>query len=269
VQSSLSSGRSYSPSSYGVITSWGAAADADADQPLELLVLRHDGGTQWTALQKDLRVLTTANTLNTFTGMRIPIEASQEIGIYLPPGTGAPCEFSPFTPSDTVAYSTTAGEPSLNAPTSFGGLDDFVRANVQAGVEPDTDRDVFGDESQDKCVGSAGAASGCPSTVTINKLKQKGTKKVKVTVTVPGAGTLAVGSPSDPSLASASAKSLKAQTRALTAVTEQTLKLTLKLTPSARSKLGDKGTLKVKVKAVYTPAGGPPGSALKKKKLKR
>jgi hypothetical protein len=141
--------------------------------------------------------------------------------------------------------------------------------DVSAVLEPDADRDGFGDESQDRCVGTPGTANGCPSTVTIDKLKQKGTKpKVKVTVTVPGAGTLKVGSPSDPALASAAAKSLKPATTTLTATAKQQAKLTLKLTKSAIGKLEDVGKLKLKVKAVYTPVGGPPGSQTKKAKLK-
>jgi hypothetical protein len=143
------------------------------------------------------------------------------------------------------------------------------RLNAQAVVEPDTDRDVFGDETQDKCVGTPGTANGCPSTVTIDGLKQKGDTKVRVTATVPGAGALKVGAASDPALASAAAKkTLKPKSLNLTAITKQQLTLKLKLTKSAIRKLDDKGKLKLKVKAVYTPSGGPPGSQTKKKKLK-
>ena len=103
----------------------------------------------------------------------------------------------------------------------------------------------------------------------LDKLMQKGDTKVKVTATIPGAGTLKVGSANDQALASASAKkSLKAVTTTMTANTKQQLKLTLKLTKSAIGKLADTGKLKLKVKAVYTPVGGPAGSQTKKKKLK-
>lgn len=44
--------------------------------------------------------------------------------------------------------------------------------------------------------------------------------------------------------------------------------LTLKLTKAGIGKLVDVGKLKLKVKAVYTPVGGPPGSQTKKTKLK-
>jgi hypothetical protein len=157
------------------------------------------------------------------------------------------------------------GDPARSPNGGGGGFMGMVSAQL----EPDADHDVFGDETQDKCVGTAGTANGCPSTVSIDKLKQKGDTKVKVTATVPGAGTLRVGSPSDPALASAAKKkSLRAVTRTLTATTKQQLKLTLKLTKSAIAKLETAGKLKLKVKAVYTPTGGPPGSQTKKAKLK-
>ena len=85
---------------------------------------------------------------------------------------------------------------------------------------------------------------------------------MKVTATVPA--QLAIGSANDKALASASAKSLKAVTRTITENTKQQLRLTLKLTKSAIGKLVDSGKLKLKVKAVYTPVGGPPGSQTKK-----
>jgi hypothetical protein len=141
---------------------------------------------------------------------------------------------------------------------------------LNADVETDLDRDVFGDETQDKCLGTAGAFNGCPSSITLGKVKQKGTK-VKVTATVPGAGTLKAGSASNPGLASQAAtskSSLKTVTKTLTSTSPQQVVLTLKLTKAAKQKLALKGKLKLKVKAVYTPVGGPPGSQTKRTKLR-
>jgi hypothetical protein len=266
VQHDLTGGPSYSPSSYGVITSWGAAANGSTGQTLQLTVLRQDADLDYTILRRDpVRTLANLNALNTFTGLRLPIEAGQLIGVYDPPGSQADCE-SFGSSGDEVAFSD-VGNPSDGVSTTYNGFDSGFRVNAQAVVEPDTDRDVFGDESQDKCVGSAGAANGCPSTVTINKLKQKGDTKVKVTATVPGAGTLRIGSASNQAVAGKAAKSLKAVTRTLTAITRHQVKLTLKLTKSAIGQLDDAGKLKLRVRAVYTPTGGPPGSQTKKKKL--
>jgi hypothetical protein len=274
LQKSLAALEPYSPSSYGVITSWRAMSKAGAGQTVKLMVFRDDGAENFSVVAKDSVVRTLSNvddTLNTFAGTRIPIEANQRIGIYQPAGSTEACEFPTAVDADAAGYSEPfgVGEPGENVPFDYSGEDNQKRVNAQAVVEPDTDRDVFGDESQDQCVGTPGTASGCPSTVEIDKLKQKGEKKVKVTATVPGAGTLTVGSASDPSLASAAKKkTLKAVTQTITSTQTEQVVLTLKLTKSAVAKLHRTDKLKVKVKAVYTPTGGPPGSATAKKKLK-
>lgn len=128
-----------------------------------------------------------------------------------------------------------------------------VIIDLSAQLEPDTDRDVYGDETQDKCIGSAGPFNGCPNELT-----------------VPGAGTLSAGSASDPALATAakSTRQLKRVTKTLTSTTTQQVTLTLKLTKAAKRNLADKARLKVRVKAVCTPTGGPPGSKTVKATLK-
>jgi hypothetical protein len=272
VQGSLAAGRKYTPSSYGVITSWSAFARETPGERMKLLVLELAGGTRFKAVAKDtVRTLATPGALNTFSGVRLPIEPSQTMGIYQPVEEGGvgPCAWNTSLGADEVLFAD--GEIPENTPVDFPTTAFPFRLNAEAVVEPDTDRDVFGDESQDKCLGTAGPASGCPSTVTLDRLKQKGTKpKLKVSVTVPGAGTLQVGSASDPALASSAAKrTVKSTSLDLTTTTRQQVTLTLKLTKTARARLADRGKLKVRVKAVYTPSGGAPGSATAKKKLKR
>jgi hypothetical protein len=264
LQKTIVAGAPYSPTNYGVITSWSARSKTFSNQTVKLMVFRDEGSNQFSVVAKDsvTRTLASvADALNTFT-TRIPIEANQRIGVYLPAGSTEGCEFGTGNAGDTAGFSLPfgVGEPPEGVPFDYTGSDSGNRVNAQAVVEPDTDRDIFGEETQDRCIGSAGTANGCPSTVTIGKIKQKGVKKLKVTVTVPGAGTLEVGA--------AAAKTLKTKSTKLTAITKQKLTLGLKLTKSARSKLIDAGKLKVKVRAVYTPPGGTPGSAQKKKKLK-
>ena len=115
-----------------------------------------------------------------------------------------------------------------------------IEAGVNGDVESDADRDVFGDETQDKCLGMGGAFSGCPNTFLLDSVAQT-KKKPKVTViaTVPGAGTVQAGSASDPTLASASAKkSLKPATETLTSTTYQQAVLTLNLTKLGQAEAG-------------------------------
>jgi hypothetical protein len=264
IQSS-SPGNSYTVPANGVITRWSFQAAAGTTPPLKLKIVRAAGGDDFTTVGDSQLETPTGGTLNTFQ-TRMSVKAGDLLGNFY--------SFTTTSLRDASGFGTHElhiGFPVLDPPpgTTATYTPNFdIQIDVSAVLEPDADQDGFGDETQDKCIGTAGAFNGCPNTVEIDKLKQKGDTKVKVTATVPGAGTLAIGSPSDKALASASAKSLKAVKRTLTQTTQQQVKLTLKLTKSAIGKLTDAGKLKLKVKAVYTPAGGPPGSDTAKKTLK-
>jgi hypothetical protein len=248
----------------GVIVRWRMMGNAGSAS-FNLRVLHAEGGGQYTGAGTSSPEVPAGAGPSQF-ATRLAINVGDTIGINVPDGI-------PWMDGFTSVSGATLGTffPALaDGPPPQSPFSTFpnTETGFNADVEPDADRDVFGDETQDKCVGTAGTANGCPSTVTINKLKQKGDTKVKVTATVPGAGTLKVGSPSDKALAGKAAKSLKAVTRNLTVTTKQKVKMTLKLTKSAIGRLRDTGKLKLKVKAVYTPTGGPPGSQTKKKKLR-
>jgi hypothetical protein len=195
---------------------------------------------------------------------RVPISQGDRIGI--------DADFSArltTVAGATIAYWAPIKSESdpASAPTALGGSNHALAFN--ADIEPDADRDGFGNETQDQCVGTPGPFNGCPNTVTVDNARQKGTKpKVQVTATVPGAGTLKAGSPGDPMLASAAAVALKPVTQTITSTNSHRVTLTLKLTKSARNKLADRGKLRRKVKVVYTPNGGPAGSTTRKAKLK-
>jgi hypothetical protein len=178
LQKALTGGASYSPSAYGVITSWSAMSKAGANQTVKLMVFRDDGSNQFSAVARDSVVRTLSSvddTLNTFTDIRIPIEPSQRIGIYQPAGSIEACEFDGIG-GDVAGYSVPydVGEPPINTPFDYSGSDTGNRVNASAVVQPDADRDLFGDETQDKCLGKAGPVDGCPT-----PLKKKCKKKHK------------------------------------------------------------------------------------------
>jgi hypothetical protein len=271
---SVSTGPDYIADAAGVVTTYSMTADSSTLATIRLLVLQPGAGSTYTLLQEDApRTQTVPGAVNTQTNVHLPIAAGQTIGVYVPTqmiGNGWCLD---YTGNALDTYRDFSGEPPLNSPSSFTNHADPIRLNLAATVEPDADNDTFGDETQDTCLGTAGPYSGCPTTVTLDKVKQKGKKpKVQATVTVPGAGILKVGSPTDPALASAAgkggSKSLKVVTQTLTAKTKQQVVLTLKLTKSAKRKLADKGKLKTQVKVTYTPGGGPSASQTKKAKLK-
>ena len=62
---------------------------------------------------------------------------------------------------------------------SYGGSSTDAELLVQFRVEPDADLDGFGDETQDKCQGTAGTNAGCPPAQQQKKKKKckKGKKK--------------------------------------------------------------------------------------------
>lgn len=264
VQSAVGGPPGYTvPPGFGVITSWSFQGDPIPGSG-KLLVWRPTGvASQFILLRKSATEAFSAGTVATFPA-RFPVQPNDLIGMI----ADRPC-LGLGPPGDLVEVRTLATEPAEGSVVTMVGSVSNQRILIAAQVEVDADHDDFGDDTQDRCIGAPGAANGCPSTVTIDKLKQKGDTKVKATVTVPGAGALEVGSPSDPALASAAAKkSLKAVSRTLTATTKQKLKLSLKLTKPAIGQLQSTGKLKLKVKAVYTPVGGPAGSQTKKTKLK-
>jgi len=138
VQKTLVSGPGYSPSAPGVITSWSAAGDPDPDQTIVLMVLRQDSATQFTSVGSDVVRTLTPNTLNTFTGLHLPIEPNQRIAVYLPAGSRASCVFQSGNPGDTEGYSFPyfVGQPPNGVPFDYSGTDSGVRINAQAVVEP-------------------------------------------------------------------------------------------------------------------------------------
>jgi hypothetical protein len=140
VQKTLVSGPGYSPSASGVITSWSAAGDPDPSQTIVLMVLRQDSATQFTSVGSDIVRTLTPNTLNTFTGLHLPIEPGQKIAVYLPAGSRASCVFDTGNPADTEGYSTPfeVGQPPIGVPFDYSGTDNGVRVNAQAVVEATT-----------------------------------------------------------------------------------------------------------------------------------
>jgi hypothetical protein len=269
VAESVASGPDYIADAPGVVTTYSMTASSDL-ATTRLLVLQPGVGTTYTLLQEDAaRTQTASNAVNTQTDVHLPIAAGQTIGIFVPAQAINEGWCLDFTGNALDRYRDFSGEPPLNSSSAFSAHPDDIRLNLAATVEPDADNDRYGDETQDSCLGSAGASTGCPSTVAIDQLGQKGRKaKVTATVSVPGQGTLTVGSPTDPALAAAAKKSLNAVTTTLTVKTKQQVTLTLKLTKSAKRKLAQKGKLKTQVKAVYTPPGGPPTTAQGKVKLR-
>lgn len=272
VQDATASGSpSYTvPAGGGVITSWShrVSSDTPAGATMRLKVFRKTGAhTYLTVGHSAVETLTSAG-LRVFE-TRIGVEAGDLLGLRTGGTEGTDC-YRTGQSGDVAEQQVTPGlpDPAVGATFTSAFPNEFV-LNIAAVVEPDADSDAYGDETQDKCIGTAGPFNGCPNELTLGKAKGKN-GKVKVTATVPGAGTLSAGSASDRALATTakSRRQLKRVTKTLTSTTRHQVTLTLKLTKTAKAKLAQEGRLKVRVKAVYTPTGGPPGAKTAKATLK-
>ena len=87
---------------------------------------------------------------------RLAIKAGDRIGLYVA-ATGFPCTFATDDAADTTA-SRSFTDPPLGGILVFGAPQSSRALNVAATLEPDTDGDAFGDETQDRCVGVADKA---------------------------------------------------------------------------------------------------------------
>jgi hypothetical protein len=162
-QLTVTSGNSYIvPSGGGVLTSWRHNATAGDGQTLTMKVFRKlaDPAT-YLVVAEDLRTLT-PSTINTFS-TRIQVQAGDILGHN---GESTPqnaCIFD--APGDTYLRRS----PGLPAGQS-GMYEDpnamNFRLNIEASLEPDADRDGFGDETQDQCPTDAATQGTCPAAVT-------------------------------------------------------------------------------------------------------
>jgi hypothetical protein len=163
VTTSVSDGPTFTvPTGGGVITSWQTNAGAGADQSAKLKILRATAApaTYLVVGQSAFRPIT-ASLLNGPLPVRIPVQSGDFVSI-LTGANGGPCQTVTSNPAD-ISRATTGGPDSANGtnasfPTPLTGR----RANVSASLEPDADRDGFGDETQDQCPSDPSAQGACP-----------------------------------------------------------------------------------------------------------
>jgi hypothetical protein len=148
------------PSS-GVITSWSTRASATPGQQVTLKTISRSGNPgafTFTILGTSGVESLTPGTLNRFS-TRIPIQAGQRIGYFVPAGPAGGCTYDGVQNANEVAAGPTTGTPG----GTFTDLDGSAQKllNLEATLEADADGDGFGDETQDKCPGTAGSNGGC------------------------------------------------------------------------------------------------------------
>jgi hypothetical protein len=152
------------PSGGGVITSW-SVHGFGAPAQLILKTVRKSTTDNYLIKGSSEGETVAASGTSTFPA-RLSVAAGDEIALWVPspfPGK-APCNYVSGNPGDVQAYrGGIHPEPAVGdvfGPTSDHGSG--FRLNVSAKLEPDADRDGYGDETQDRCPTDAGVQGPCP-----------------------------------------------------------------------------------------------------------
>jgi hypothetical protein len=150
-----SSSTRYTVPSPGVLTAWNYNAGGSPPMGLQLKVGRPSGGSTYRIVGESQPQNPPANTVSAFPS-RISVEAGDVLGQYH--STSGECQL----PTRTFAFSFVMGNQPLNTTASFIEVADSGELPLAAKLEPDADRDGFGDETQDGCATSATTHGPCP-----------------------------------------------------------------------------------------------------------
>jgi hypothetical protein len=153
------------PGGGGVLTSWSAHGFGQP-APLVLKIVRQSAPGSYLITASSPTETVAASGSSTFP-TRLPVAGGDQIALWVPdtPLGKAPCNYYTGSAGDVQAYGFgVSPEPSVGeefGPTSDQGSG--FRLNLSAQLEPDADRDGYGDETQDECpAGVAAHAAPCP-----------------------------------------------------------------------------------------------------------
>lgn len=169
----VASGNSYViPVPGGVVTRWQTQGDpGDAGRTIAMRVYTQQDATHFTPVFDTGARSLTVGVLNTFT-TRFPVSGGEIIGVRADPTGTSDCGYDSGGPADTQAAH---GPPGAIGTSALFTTNSGFRIDVAAIVEPDGDRDGFGDESQDGCPSDATKQTDCvvPSALLAKHPKQK------------------------------------------------------------------------------------------------
>ena len=177
VQGMFAAGSNYQvPAGGGVITQWNHQGGASGGTLALGIYVAGPNNTEYSPVAESA-VETPAAGANTF-ATRIPVAGGEFIGVHEVTG-GANCWYSTGAAGDTV-YSATPAPAVGSGNTMYGNAVGQFRVNVAAVIEPDGDKDGYGDETQDGCPGNATRQDDCIAPeVTIDSKPDKKTTKTK------------------------------------------------------------------------------------------
>jgi hypothetical protein len=154
----------------GVLTSWRTFSTVLANVgPERLKVVTPVSATTFkvVAVSEYVNAFSTVDNANTPWPTRIPVRTGDLIALGVGPVTSTQTMPHCLFNHSTADWRSKVGLDDPPAPTvlSWGpapGSPTTYRVSVSAVLEPDLDHDGFGDESQDRCIETAGTENGCP-----------------------------------------------------------------------------------------------------------
>jgi hypothetical protein len=154
----------------GVLTSWMTYTGATVNQgPVRLKVIRPVSATKFNVMAASAYItpIYLSDGANGPFAVRIPVVANDLIALGVGPRTGTQtmpaCQFNNSLVAGSMAKIGVDDPPDAAEALTWGAASHpTYRVSISATLEPDLDHDGFGDETQDNCLGTAGAQAGCP-----------------------------------------------------------------------------------------------------------
>lgn len=163
----------------GVVVRWRARASNDqpGGTPLRLRVIRPEAGELFTGVNGSATREFPDSPMATKTfATRQPIAAGDQIALDVdPPSDNLRIDAGGLSGGTIGRWQPALDDGDTRAPTTrFPGESMF-----NADVEPDGDKDGFGDETQDLCLGQPGSASGCEATPPETTITKRPRRRLK------------------------------------------------------------------------------------------
>jgi hypothetical protein len=144
----------YAAPSAGVITSWSFEAGATGTPQVRLKVYRPTGALlEYVTVGRSAHEHPFNGSTNTYE-TRIPVKQGDQIGIY-----GAGSSFPCLRTMAGYGIHTQFGDSSVGTTDTYVSIAS-VQLDVSAQLEPDADKDGFGDETQDQCPSDSAVQAG-------------------------------------------------------------------------------------------------------------
>lgn len=158
-QSAVSSGASYKAATDGVLTKWGIDTSAWGSSSVLAAVIGSSQGGQWTIVTGTPFELVPSNSVSEYPA-RVRISAGQTLGLAATNSTNLMCSGYIGPTGDVIEY---AGSylPAGSVFTPAGTIAAY-RVPIYGSLEPDVDKDGYGDDTQDACPQSPALQNACP-----------------------------------------------------------------------------------------------------------